>query len=139
MADLAMMMGGYAAEQVVFGEMSTGASNDLKRASELARSLVTKYGMSDKLGPMTFGKTEELIFLGKEIAHERNYSETVATQIDEEVRGFISKAYEMAKRIITSRKKVLDSIAKTLLEKEVLEHEEFYDIIKTSKLKPLAI
>lgn len=139
MADLAMMMGGYVAEQVVFGEMSTGASNDLKRASELARSLVTKYGMSDKLGPMTFGKTEELIFLGKEIAHERNYSENVAAQIDEEVKGFISKAYEMAKKIIISRKKVLDSIAKTLLDKEVLEHEEFYDIVKSFKLKPLAV
>ena len=139
LSDLAMMMGGYAAEQFIFGEMSTGASNDLRQASDLARNLVTKYGMSDKLGPMTFGKTEELMFLGKEIAHEKNYSETMATQIDEEIHNFIKRAYEAAKKIVTSRKKVLETIAKMLLEKEVIEHEELYELIKPFKLKPLTV
>lgn len=138
-SDLAMMMGGYAAEQEMFGEMSTGASNDLKQASELARKLVTQYGMSDKLGPMTFGKTQELVFLGREISTEKNYSETVATQIDEEVKSFINRAYEVAKKVISSRKKVLQAIAGVLLEKEVLEQDEFAALIKTFKLKPLAV
>jgi cell division protease FtsH len=139
LTDLTMMMGGCAAEQLIFGEMSTGASNDLRQASDLARRLVTKYGMSDKLGPMTFGKTEELIFLGKEIAHEKNYSEAVATQIDVETRGFIMRAYELAKKIVISRKKALEAVANVLLEKEVLEQEEFYDLIRPFKLKPLTV
>ncbi|MDO8467090.1 MAG: ATP-dependent zinc metalloprotease FtsH [bacterium] len=139
MADLATMLGGQVAERLIFGDISTGASNDLKQASELARRLVTKYGMSDKLGPMTFGKTEELIFLGREISHEKNYSEKVASEIDEEVSGFINKAHELAKKIISTRKKVLDVIAKTLVEKEMLEQEEFYAILKPFNLKPLAI
>lgn len=139
LTDLAMMMGGYVAEQEIFGEMSTGASNDLKQASELARKLVTKYGMSDKLGPMTFGKTEELVFLGREISTEKNYSESVAAQIDAEVKNFISRAYETAKKIISSRKKTLKVIAEALLEKEVLEQEEFSELIKPFKLKPIAV
>ena len=139
LTDLAMMMGGYVAEQEMFGEMSTGASNDLKQASELARKLVTQYGMSDKMGPMTFGKTQELIFLGREIATEKNYSENVASQIDEEVHGFISRAYEVAKKVVASRKKVLQAIASALLEKEVLEQEEFNEVIRPFKLKPIAV
>lgn len=138
-SDLAMMLGGYAAEQEVFGEMSTGASNDLQKVSELARRLVTQYGMSEKLGPITFGKTQEMIFLGREISTEKNYSESVATQIDEEIKSFIARAYATAKKIVASRKKVLDAIAHALLEKEVLEQEEFNAIIQSFKLKPLAI
>ena len=139
LTDLAMMMGGYVAEQEMFGEMSTGASNDLKQASELARKLVTQYGMSDKMGPMTFGKTQELIFLGREIATEKNYSENVASQIDEEVRGFIGRAYEVAKKVVASRKKVLQAIAGALLEKEVLEQEEFNEVLRPFKLKPITV
>ncbi len=105
----------------------------------MARSMVTEYGMSDKLGPMTFGKTEELIFLGREIGHEKNYSEKIASEIDEEVSNFINKAHELAKKIINSRKKVLDAIAKTLIEKEALEQDEFYALLKPFNLKPLAI
>ena len=137
-ADLAMMLGGYVAEQEVFGEMSTGASNDLQKASDLARRLVMQYGMSEKMGPMVFGKTQELIFLGREISTEKNYSESVATQIDEEIKNFIARAYATAKKIIGSRKKVLDAIANALLEKEVLEQEEFKAIMQSFKLKPLA-
>jgi len=139
MADLSMMLGGYVAEQVVFGEMSTGASNDLQKSSELARALVTKYGMSSKLGPITFGKTQELVFLGREISHERNYSESMAKEIDAEVSNFVDKAYILAQKILTSRRKVLDAIAKTLLEKEVLEQEDFYAVIGKFNLKPLAV
>lgn len=139
MADLATMIGGYASEQTVFGDLSTGASNDLKEASELARKLVTKYGMSEKLGPMTFGKNEELVFLGKEISHERNYSEQTALEIDAEVSGFIKQAYDTAKRIISGRRKALNAIAEALLQKENLEQQEFYDILKPFKLKPLSV
>lgn len=139
LTDLAMMMGGYAAEQEIFGEMSTGASNDLKQASDLARKMVTQYGMSEKLGPITLGKTQELVFLGREISTEKNYSETVATKIDEEVKGFITRAYESAKKIISGRKKVLETIAKTLLEKEVLEQEDFNELIRPFKLKLITV
>ena len=95
MADLAMMMGGYASEKLTFGDISTGASNDLKEASDLARKLVTRYGMSE-LGPITFGKTEDMIFLGREITTDKNYSEKVAGEIDEQVKKFLTHAYEVA-------------------------------------------
>jgi cell division protease FtsH len=137
MADLAMMLGGYAAEQEMFGEMSTGASNDLQKASDLARRLVTHYGMSEKLGPIAFGKSSDTIFLGRELGVEKNYSETVATQIDEEVKGFITRGYAVAKKIVSTRKKALEAVANALLEKEVLEQEEFNAVIEPFKLKPL--
>jgi len=137
MADLAMMLGGYAAEEVMFGEMSTGASNDLQKVSDLARRLVTHYGMSEKIGPITFGKSTDMILLGREFGGDKNYSETVAAQIDEEVKSFITRGYTTAKKIISTRKKTLEAIAQALLEKEVLEQEEFNDIIASFKLKPL--
>ncbi len=139
LAELATMMGGYAAEQAVFGEMSTGASSDLRQASELARQLVTQYGMSDKLGPQTFGKTQELIFLGREISTEKNYSEAVAEKIDDEVSAFIARAYKAAQKILASRRKVLEAIAKRLLEKEILEQEDFYALLKPFNLKPVTV
>lgn len=138
-ADIAMMVGGYASEKIVFGDITTGASNDLKQASELARSLVTKYGMSEKLGPITFGHGDEPIFLGREMGMGRNYSEKTAVDIDAEVNSFIERAYEAAKKIITTRKKALDAIASALLEKETLEHEDFYAILKPFNLKPLSV
>ncbi|MFH1758940.1 MAG: ATP-dependent zinc metalloprotease FtsH [Patescibacteria group bacterium] len=138
LGDLAMMMGGYVAEEVVFGEMSTGASNDLQRASELARALVTKYGMSE-LGPITFGGTDEMVFLGKEIVTEKNYSEVTAAKIDEEIKKFINRAYEAAKKTLTSHKEALDTIADTLLKKEVIEQEEFVDILKPFKIRKFAV
>ncbi|MBI4159663.1 ATP-dependent zinc metalloprotease FtsH [Candidatus Wolfebacteria bacterium] len=138
MADLAVMLGGYVSEQTTFGDISTGASNDLQNASELARLLVTKFGMSG-LGPITYGKTEELVFLGREISTEKNYSEKVAAEIDKEVRNFINRALELAKKIITSRKEALRSVAQKLIEKETLEREEFDALIKGFKLKPISI
>lgn len=136
--DLAMMMGGYVSEKQTFNEISTGASNDLKEASELARKLVTKYGMSD-LGPITFGKTEELLFLGREIATEKNYSEKIAAKIDEEVQKIIKLAHDTAAKILEQNKAALKKIAETLMEKETLEQEEFYALIKPFKIKPVAI
>jgi cell division protease FtsH len=137
LADLAMMMGGFASEKIMFGDISTGASNDIKEASNLARRLVTKYGMSN-LGPMTFGKTEELVFLGREITSEKNYSEKVAAQIDAEVHGFITRAYESAEKILKAHKPALKKIAETLMQKETLEQEEFYGLLKPFKIKPVA-
>jgi len=139
LADLAMAMGGYTAEKEVFGDMTTGASNDLKEASALARRLVTKYGMSDALGPITFGKGEEQVFLGRDISHERNYSESVATKIDFEVSSFLNRAQQTAKKIIISQRKALDAIAETLMIKETLEQEEFNEIIRPFKIKPMAV
>ncbi len=130
--ELAALLGGYCAEKIVFKDISTGASNDLEVASELARKLVKTYGMSDKLGPVVFGKKEELIFLGKELAEERNYSEKLAELIDEEVIRLIKKAQKQAEEILKRKRKTLDKIAKALLEKETLEKEELAKIVKSS-------
>jgi len=138
LADLAVMFGGYSAEKIIFDDISTGASNDLQEAKELAKKLVTKYGMSD-LGPLTFGKTEELIFLGREIAVEKDYSEETAKKIDEEIKKLIDWAYNTALSILQKNKKTLKKIAEVLIEKETLEQEEFYEILKPFKIKPIAI
>ncbi len=137
LADLAMMMGGYAAEKLMFGDISTGASSDLKEATELARRLVTRYGMSD-LGPITFGESQEINFLGRE-ASNRNYSEKVAADIDEQVHGFTSRAYELAVKVLKTNKIALKKIADTLIEKETLEHDEFYDLLKPFDITPTAV
>ena len=136
MADLAMFLGGYAAEELVFGEITTGASNDLEKASELARSLVKEYGMSE-LGPITFGEKEELVFLGKDIGEQRNYSEKTATEIDEEVSRFMKEARTTARTILKKRRAILNKIAKTLAEKETIERGEYEALIKGGK--PIAI
>jgi cell division protease FtsH len=123
--ELAVLLGGYVAEQIVFHDVTTGASNDLKAATDLAYRLVTQYGMSEKLGPRTFGRREELIFLGKEIAEQRDYSEEKAKIIDKEIDQLILKAQETAKKILIEKRPFLDLIAKTLLEKETIEQSEF--------------
>ncbi len=127
--ELAVLLGGYVSEKIHFADVTTGASNDLERATDTARKLVTRYGMS-ALGPRTFGRKEELIFLGKEINEEKNYSEATATKIDQEVSKFISDAYKTAEKIITEKKDTLKKIAETLLEKETIEQEEFNELIK---------
>ncbi len=137
LTDLAMMLGGYVSEKLTFGDVSTGASNDLRQATELARKLVTKYGMSEKLGPQTFGKTEELIFLGREIATEKDYSEKVAAEIDEEVKSFIARGYATAEKLIKTHKAALKAIAAALIEKETLEQEEFSSLLKPFHIKPV--
>jgi cell division protease FtsH len=136
LADLAMMMGGYASEKLTFGDVSTGASSDLKQASELARQLVMKYGMSD-LGPITFGKNEETLFLGRDIGEGRDYSEKVAADIDVQVRNFLMQAYGTAEKILKVHKMALKKIADELMEKETLEQDDFRAIIKPFKIKPV--
>jgi cell division protease FtsH len=128
-AELAVLLGGYSAEQLVYKELTTGASNDLKKASELARQMVTQYGMSEKLGPLTFGHEHENIFMGRELSYERNYSETLAVRIDEEVSALITKAMKTAKETISKRLNKLHLIAQELVSKETLEQKDFYALI----------
>jgi len=128
--DLCALLGGYVAEEIKFKEISTGAANDLKEATNIARALVTKYGMSKKIGPISFGKTEELVFLGKEIATEREYSEETAAKIDKEVAGILKKCYNRTKKLLKKNKDKLERITKELIKKETLEKEEFEKLVK---------
>lgn len=123
--DIAMSLGGRMAEALVFGDITTGASSDLKHANELARKMVTEYGMSPKLSNQVFGESESSVFLGKSFAEGKNYSEEVAAKIDEEVKGIITEATKRARDTITKNRGKLDLIAKTLIEKETLEGPEF--------------
>lgn len=129
-SELAVLLGGYVSEQLIFKDITTGASNDLRKASELARSMVTEYGMSDKLGPLTFGDKDELVFLGKELSTARNYSEQIALEIDKEIRRFVKNGLNAAKRILAQKLEILHRIAKVLAEKETLEQEEFYALLR---------
>ncbi len=132
LADLAVLMGGYAAEKLIFKELTTGASDDLKRATELARRLVTEYGMSEKIGPIVFDDQDATVFLGRELGVEKNYSESVAQTIDDEVKNFLLSAYDTAKKVITQRKKKLKEIAQRLIEKETIERDEFEAIMSAA-------
>jgi cell division protease FtsH len=120
---LAATLGGHAAEKLVFGEMSTGAENDIEVATNIARKMVKEYGMSDRLGPVALGHKEELVFLGREIGEQKNYSEKVAEAIDEEIRRLIDQAYNQAIQILQERREVLDRLADTLVRLETIEGE----------------
>jgi cell division protease FtsH len=133
LAEMAVLLGGYCAEKLKFGEITTGAANDLKKASELAKKLVKEYGMSS-LGPIAFGEREELSFLGREF-DQRDYSEKMAAKIDKEISRFIKKAENQAKIILNKKKKTLEKIAKTLIEKETIEKEDFERLIRKEKDK----
>ena len=133
--DLAFSLGGRAAEELVFGDVTTGAANDLERVSDKARAMVTRYGMSDKLGPMTFGQKEELVFLGKEIGEQRDYGEAVAQEIDEEVRRIVGEAYDLAKDVLARRREDLDKIAQQLMEIETLDAAQFAAIFEDAPEK----
>lgn len=123
--DMAVMLGGFIAEKETFGDVTTGASDDLRKCTRLARELVTRYGMSDVLGPQVFGEPQEMVFLGREIHEQRNYSERTAEAIDAEVHTLVSRAMEVARGIIQKEKTFLDKVAGILLEKETIEKEEF--------------
>jgi len=123
--ELAGLLGGRAAEEMIFGDVTTGAASDLERATRIARKMVTEYGMSEKLGPMTFGQKEELVFLGREIGEQRDYSEAVAQEIDSEVRSFIEEAHNRAKEVLTTYRDKLEAIARRLIEVETIESPEF--------------
>ncbi|MFO7807182.1 MAG: ATP-dependent zinc metalloprotease FtsH [Candidatus Moraniibacteriota bacterium] len=131
---LSVLLSGYATEKMIFGEVTSGASNDLKRATDMTRKIVTRFGMSS-LGPITYGKDEEKVFLGKELHDQPDHSEKIAEQIDEEVRIIIEEALQRSSEIIKDRKKTLEEITKELLEKETIEKEEFDEIVFGSEEK----
>ena len=132
LAEIATLLGGFIAEKIKFGETTTGASNDLKQASALARKMVKVYGMSE-LGSIAFGEREEMAFLGREFGEERNYSEEIAGKIDDEVARFINDAQEIATKSLLLRRKLLDKVAARLIEKETIEKEEYETLIGDTK------
>lgn len=129
-SDMAFMLGGRAAEELVFNDITSGASNDLDRVTKIARSMVMRMGMSDSLGPMVYGKKEELIFLGREISERRDYSESVAETIDHEVSQLVHEAYDRAKDLLTKYRAELYAIADRLIEVETIDREEFEQLFK---------
>jgi cell division protease FtsH len=132
---LAFALGGHLAERVIFGEVTTGASNDIERVTAMARKMVTEYGMSDRIGPVALGKKDEMVFLGREIGEERNYSEQTAREIDEEVRAIVRRAYVTAEAVLTEHKDRLVMIANRLIQQETLEGREFEELF-TMPLPP---
>ncbi|MEN6392197.1 MAG: ATP-dependent zinc metalloprotease FtsH [Anaerolineaceae bacterium] len=127
-ADMISLLGGRAAEELVFNDITSGASNDLERVTHMARTMVTRLGMSESLGPLVYGQKEELIFLGREISEQRDYSEAVAEQIDEEVRKLVNDAFKKAKSLLIQYRDKLDTLAERLLEVETVTREEFESI-----------
>jgi cell division protease FtsH len=133
---LAYFMGGHVAEEIIFSEISTGASNDIERATGLARRMVTEYGMSKTLGPLAFGRKEELVFLGREINEQRNYSDEIAFQIDQEIRQLIDQAYATARQVLMDNADKLEAIALLLMERETIEADELEALFDSPRPQP---
>jgi cell division protease FtsH len=133
---LAYALGGRAAEELVFHEPTTGASNDIEKATATARAMVMTYGMSEKLGPLKFGRTEGDVFLGRDLGHERDFSEEVASQIDEEVRDLIERAHDEAWEILVQYRDVLDDMVLKLLDKETLSKADLQEIFASVDKRP---
>ncbi|GGE21708.1 ATP-dependent zinc metalloprotease FtsH [Marinithermofilum abyssi] len=132
------LLGGRAAEEVVFGEISTGAHNDFEKATSIVRRMITEYGMSEKLAPMQFGRSQGQVFLGRDLGHEQNYSDAIAYEIDQEMQDMINKCYNRAKKLLDEKRDKLELIAQTLLVKETLDAEEIKQLIEKGKLdKPV--
>jgi ATP-dependent metalloprotease FtsH len=129
-SELAVLLGGYSAEQIMYKDITTGASNDLEKASQIAREMITRYGMSDKLGPVVLGDQNQEVFLGRDMGHIKNYSDEIAYEIDLEVRLLINGAVKKAHSVIKQNMEKLNTIAKELIEKEVLEQQEFYALLR---------
>src|SRR5690606_26626741 len=123
-ATIMVLLGGRAAEEIVFGERTSGAGNDLERVTEIARRMVCEWGMSEKVGPITFGKGEEQIFLGKEISRPKDYSEETALEIDSEIKSIIKNNYAKTKALLEDSIELLHKLAELLLEKEVIDGKE---------------
>ncbi|MBE9041680.1 ATP-dependent zinc metalloprotease FtsH3 [Oscillatoriales cyanobacterium LEGE 11467] len=138
---MAVALGGRIAEEIIFGdeEVTTGASNDLQQVARVARQMVTRFGMSDRLGPVTLGRQQGNMFLGREISAERDFSEETASAIDEEVRRLVDQAYERAKQVMLENRHLLDQIAKMLIEKETVDSEELQELINNNDVKMAAI
>ena len=135
LAKIAVSLGGRAAEEIVYGknEVSTGASQDLINVTDMARKMVTAWGMSDKLGPMAYGKNRENVFMGRDFGHQRDYSEQVAYEIDEEIKSIVDERYELAKKLLTENRDMLEAISKELLDKETIDEKEFEEIMERVK------
>ncbi|HEX2627305.1 MAG TPA: hypothetical protein VHL56_10440, partial [Candidatus Limnocylindrales bacterium] len=122
---IAGLLGGNVSERMVFADTTTGSSNDIEKATDLARRMVTEFGMSDRLGPLSFGKRDELVFLGREIGEQRNYSDEIAKTIDEEVRAIVDRAYERATQVLETHRDKLDQLAQKLIAEETVDSEAF--------------
>ncbi|MBO6180152.1 ATP-dependent zinc metalloprotease FtsH [bacterium] len=135
LAKIAVSLGGRAAEEIVYGknEVSTGASQDLINVTDIARKMVTAWGMSEKLGPMAYGKNQENVFMGRDFGHQRDYSEQIAYEIDEEIKNIVEERYELAKRLLTENRDMLETISKELLDKETIDEQEFAQIMDRVK------
>ncbi|HET9001527.1 MAG TPA: ATP-dependent zinc metalloprotease FtsH, partial [bacterium] len=136
LAHITAMLGGRVAEEIVFGEITTGAANDFENATDLARRMVTEFGMSDKLGPLTLGTKHGPVFLGRDLFESQNYSDEIAYEIDKEVRRIIDECYSRARAVLTEHKETLDRIAKALLERESLQSDELDTLIAGQPLLP---
>jgi cell division protease FtsH len=126
---VAMSLGGRAAEQIVFGEISTGASDDLEKSTKMVRQMIMEYGMSEELGPLTYGRSQGAVFLGRDLMRSRDYSDDVASKIDRAIRHIIMEQYERAKTLLLQHRQTLNRLALTLMEKETLESEELRSIV----------
>lgn len=135
MDEIVHLLGGRAAEKLVLNDISTGAQNDIERATNIARKMVTEYGMSDRLGPMTFGTKSEEVFLGRDLGRTRNYSEEVAAEIDREIRRIIEEAYKRAESLLQENIDKLHRVAKALMEKEKLNGEEFEKVFNGEEIE----
>ncbi len=133
---IAILLGGRVAEELIFNDVTTGAGNDIERASDLARKMVCAWGMSDKLGPITYGKKEEQIFLGREIAQHRDFSEATAVEIDAEVRRIIEENHVIVKKLLSENIDTLKRLAENLLERESLDTDEVDAIVNGKTLEP---
>ncbi len=134
LSSLVVKMGGRVAEEIVFGDITNGASGDIKMATNLSRRMVCEWGMSDKMGMVEYGEHEEYVFLGRDISRSRDYSEATAEEIDREVRKFIDEAYDLAKRTLIEHRDHLEAIAKALLEYETLDGSQIREIIEHGRM-----
>ncbi len=132
-ATIMVLLGGRAAEEIVFGERTSGAGNDLERVTEISRRMVCEWGMSEKVGPITFGKGDEQVFLGKEISKQKDYSEVTAIEIDNEIKQIVTGNYEKAKKLLEDNIDLLHKLAELLLDKEVIDGKELDELIKSNK------
>jgi cell division protease FtsH len=138
---MAVALGGRIAEELVFGEeeVTTGASNDLQQVTRVARQMITRFGMSDRLGPVALGRQSGGVFLGRDIASDRDFSDETAAAIDEEVRNLVEQAYRRAKEVLVNNRAILDNLAQMLVEKETVDAEELQEILSTNEVKMAAI
>jgi cell division protease FtsH len=131
--EMAFSLGGRVAEELIFGDITTGAANDLERVTKLARDMVTRYGMSDKLGPMVYGQKDELVFLGREIGEQRDYSDAVAEEIDAEVRRLLGEAHQRATDVLARHRDELELVAQRLMKVETIDEKDFEVMMSTGQ------